>query len=156
MLRSLVQEKRRSSWCLREGAQASGDGMSPSQSVQWSRGSVSGWHWRKKLEPWGLKATNQIPKQKNNELTTEQGQGINDSIYRYIDIQERVSNIEPDCTRPWYDTHHTNCTPWTPQMKQLLIDGNHQNPPRLVNTKSEPQKCSVPSNYRPITCLCTT
>lgn len=44
---SLLQEKRRSSWCFWERANAPADGTQPSQSVQWlrsSRGGVSGWH----------------------------------------------------------------------------------------------------------------
>uniref|UniRef100_A0A7N8XHF5 Reverse transcriptase domain-containing protein n=1 Tax=Mastacembelus armatus TaxID=205130 RepID=A0A7N8XHF5_9TELE len=82
------------------------------------------------------------------------------------DIRERVSNMK-NWTAPGPDMIHTY---WlkkltalherlAAQMNQLLMDGTHPEwltEGRTVLILKDPQKGAVPSNYRPITCLCTT
>ncbi len=82
------------------------------------------------------------------------------------DIQERVSKMK-SWTAPGPDMIHTY---WlkkltalherlAAQMNQLLRDGTHPDwltQGRTVLILKDPQKGPIPSNYRPITCLCTT
>ncbi len=82
------------------------------------------------------------------------------------DIQERVAGMK-SWTAPGPDMIHTY---WLKkltalherlavQMNQLLVDGTHPEwltQGRTILIMKDPQKGTIPSNYRPITCLCTT